>query len=67
MTVLKKRQYERVICPFTTPKTIITDNGPEFNNAILTEICRLFFFFFFFFTSWPVAPVGFLEGPGGLP
>ncbi len=23
--------------------------------------------FFFFFTSWPVAPVGFLEGPGCLP
>ena len=34
--------FERVICPFTTPKTIITDNGPEFNNAILTEICKLF-------------------------
>ncbi len=34
--------FERVICPFTTPKTIITDNGPEFNNAILVEICRLF-------------------------
>ncbi len=27
---------------FSTPKTIITDNGPEFNNAILAEICRLF-------------------------
>ncbi len=26
-----------------------------------------FFFFFFFFTSWPVAPAGFLQGPGGLP
>ncbi len=23
--------------------------------------------FFFFLTSWPVAPVGFLQGPGGLP
>ncbi len=34
--------FERVICPFTTPKTIITDNGPEFNNAILVEICHLF-------------------------
>ncbi len=34
--------FERVICPFTTPRTIITDNGPEFNNAILVEICRLF-------------------------
>ena len=34
--------FEKVICPFTTPKTIITDNGPEFNNTILAEICRLF-------------------------
>ncbi len=28
--------FQRVICPFTTPKTIITDNGPEFNNAIFS-------------------------------
>ncbi len=34
--------FERVICPFTAPKTIIIDNGPEVNNAILAEICRLF-------------------------
>ncbi len=34
--------FERVICPFTTRKTIITDNSPEFNNVILVEICRLF-------------------------
>ncbi len=30
--------FEKVICPYTTPKTIITDNGPEFNNAILAEL-----------------------------
>ncbi len=34
--------FEKVICPYATPKTIITDNGPEFNNAILAEICRIF-------------------------
>ncbi len=33
---------EKVICQYTTPKTIITDNCPEFNNAILAEICRIF-------------------------
>ncbi len=33
---------EKVICPYTTPKTIITDIGLEFNNAILAEICRIF-------------------------
>ncbi len=34
--------FENVICSCTTPKTIIIDNGPEFNNAILVEICRIF-------------------------
>ncbi len=34
--------FEKVICPYITRKTIITDNGPEFNNAILAEICRIF-------------------------
>ncbi len=34
--------FEKEICVFSTPKTIITDNGPEINNAILAEICRLF-------------------------
>ncbi len=34
--------FEKVICPYTTPKTVITDNGPEFNNAILAKICRIF-------------------------
>ncbi len=33
---------KKVICPCTTPNTILTDNGPEFNNAILAEICRIF-------------------------
>ncbi len=34
--------FEKVICPHTAPKTIITDNGSEFNNGILAEICRNF-------------------------
>ncbi len=34
--------FEKVICLYTAPKTIITDNGPEFNNAVLAEICRIF-------------------------
>ena len=31
-----------VINPFTTPKTIISDNGAEFRNGLLTELCTLF-------------------------
>ncbi len=31
--------FEKAIYPYTTPKTIIADNGPEFNNAILKNMC----------------------------
>ena len=34
--------YSRIIADFTTPRTIITDNGPEFNNRVLEELCKLF-------------------------
>ena len=34
--------FEQIICNFTTPHTIISDNGTEFNNEILNELCRLF-------------------------
>ena len=33
---------DQITCNFTTPKTIISDNGPEFNNKILEELCKLF-------------------------
>ena len=29
-----------VICPFTTPKVLLSDNGTEFRNQVLEEICR---------------------------
>ena len=31
-----------VINPFTTPKTILSDNGAEFRNNLLAELCSLF-------------------------
>ncbi len=34
--------YSHIIADFTTPRTIITDNGTEFNNRILEELCKLF-------------------------
>ncbi len=34
--------FEKVSCPYTTPKTIITYNDPKFNNDILGEICSIF-------------------------
>ena len=34
--------YSHIIADFTTPKSIVTDNGTEFNNKILEELCKLF-------------------------
>ncbi len=34
--------YSHIIADFTTPRTIITDNGTEFNNRVLEELCKLF-------------------------
>ncbi len=34
--------FEHIICTFTTPKTIITDNGTEFNNNVLEELCKIY-------------------------
>lgn len=34
--------YSHIIADFTTPRTIITDNGTEFNNRMLEELCKLF-------------------------
>ncbi len=30
----------KVFCPFSTPKRTLSDNGIEFNNSILSEICK---------------------------
>ncbi len=34
--------YSRIIADFTTPRSIITDNGRKFNNKILEELSKLF-------------------------
>ncbi len=31
-----------LFCPFTTPRVILSDNGAEFRNAVLAEICSQF-------------------------
>ncbi len=33
---------DELICKFTSPKTLLSNNGGEFNNAILEEICNIF-------------------------
>ena len=30
------------MCPYSTPRVLLSDNGKEFRNAFLKEICKLF-------------------------
>ncbi len=32
----------QLICPFSTPRVILNDNGAEFRNAVMSEICSQF-------------------------
>ncbi len=34
--------YSRIIADFTTPRSVITDNGSEFNNKVFEELSKLF-------------------------
>ncbi len=34
--------FSEIISAFSTPKTIITDNGGEFKNKTLEELCKIF-------------------------
>ena len=31
--------FDRVVCRYSAPKLIISDNGNEFNNALMNELC----------------------------
>ncbi len=31
-----------LFCPFSTPRVILSDNGAEFRNAVVAEICSQF-------------------------
>ena len=33
---------DHIICQFTTPKVLLSDNGAEFNNQVLEAICRCY-------------------------
>lgn len=32
----------KLICPYTIPRVLLSDNGPEFANQILCNICQQF-------------------------
>ena len=31
-----------LVCPYSTPRVLLSDNGKEFRNTFLEEICKLF-------------------------
>ncbi len=41
-TTVATALIDKVFCPFNTPKTLLSDNGTEFNNSILSEMCKQF-------------------------
>lgn len=34
--------HDQIICRYSMPKEILSDNGPEFSNSILTRLCNLY-------------------------
>ncbi len=41
-TTVATALIDNVFCPFNTPKTLLSDNGTEFNNGIFSVICKQF-------------------------
>ncbi len=41
-TVMAHGLVTLLFCPFSTPQVILSDNGAEFRNAVVSEICSEF-------------------------
>ncbi len=41
-TLVAHALVTHVSCPFSTPRVILSDNGAEFRNAVVSEICSQF-------------------------
>ncbi len=52
--------------PFIT-RTIRRPYAHWRNDEVLQATQLFIYIFIYFLTSWPVAPIGFLQGHGGLP
>ncbi len=50
-----------LICPYTTPRVLLSDNGTEFKNQVLQDICAQFYIQQTFITSHHPAYNGFVE------
>ena len=51
----------KVICPYSTPRVLLSDNGTEFRNALLEEICKQFNIRQSFITAYHPASNGLVE------
>ncbi len=50
-----------LICPYTTPRVLLSDNGTEFKNQVLPDICTQFHIQQIFITSHHPASNGLIE------
>ena len=41
-TAIAHALITHLICPYTTPRVLLSDNGAEFRNQLLSEICSLY-------------------------
>ncbi len=55
------RQISHLICPFSTPRVLLSDNGTEFRNQVLEEICKQFGIMQCFTVSYHPASNGLVE------
>ncbi len=60
-TVVAHALVTHLICPFSTPRVILSDNGAEFQDAVVSEICSQFGIKQTFTAAYHPASNGFLE------
>ncbi len=64
-TTVAHATASHLICPCTTPRVLLSDNGTEFKNQVLQEICTRFNIQQTFITSHHSASNGSLNVPAG--
>ncbi len=54
-----------LICPYTTPRVLLSDDGTEFKNQVLRDICNQFHILQTFITSHNLLQTASLNAPKG--
>ncbi len=60
-TTVAHALVSHLICPYMTPRVLLSDNGTEFKNQILQNICNQFSIKQIFITAYHPASNGFVE------